>query len=132
MPAPARQEPPAATTNVPQPATVEQLLARFTTSDALMERELGRQLKLWVGIEPTAVPPGVMTSEPPEVELQMMARVTEAPAMETPKAPADLIPQPPRKPRASMALSFGLFVVGLGAALWVWTSHPGFFTGHVP
>lgn len=114
------------------PATVEQLLSEFAPSDGLNEREVNRMLKQATGIELSALPPGVETFLPPLVqELPPWQPAPEVIHIQAP-SPAPLEPRPPRNPRASLAITFLLLLLGLAATLAIWIWAPSFFSGHGP
>ena len=115
---------------VDAPATVEQLLERFSPSDGLSEREVSRQLKQAVGVELSALPPGVETLMPPAVMWSEEPHAM-APRVEQAMDPLPTYePRPPRRPRATMVLLTLLVLVGLGAVVATWVRAPGFFLGH--
>jgi hypothetical protein len=115
-----------------RPATVEQLLASFVPSDGLTEREISRNLKQSVGIELSALPPGVETLAPPAVVAsEPWQPAPEVAPVMTPPLPS-IDPQPPRRPRSAMAVTVVLMLLGLAATLAIWAKAPGFFTGHLP
>ena len=80
----------------------------------------------------SALPPGVETFEPPVVQESVM----EQPALEVIPVnalpPPSYEPRPPRNPRATLAVTFVLLLLGLGATLALWVKAPGFFSGHGP
>lgn len=118
-------------------ASVDDLLAQFTASEAMDEREVRGILKRTAGLEPTPPPPSTLAAddEPP---LAPGPRADARPdsALDAPSEPSHPAPPPlrplgpPRAPKASMALLFVLLALGIAGILAVWVTHPGFFTGH--
>jgi hypothetical protein len=109
-------------------ASVESLLEGFVAADRFDERAAALALKRSVGLD--ATPP------PPETRAHAVAPREEpamAPLMSPSPLPASVNDErrPPRAPRASRALMFGMLVLALGATVAVWVEHPGFFTGHL-
>jgi hypothetical protein len=115
-----------------RPATVEQLLEEFAPSDGLNEREVNRMLKQAVGVELSALPPGVETFEPPVARDPSLWHPAPEVIPVTAPTPPTFEPRPPRNPRASLAVTFVLLLLGLGATLAIWAKAPGFFSGHGP
>jgi hypothetical protein len=116
-----------------RPATVEQLLNEFAPSDGLSEREINRMLKQAVGVELSALPPGVETFAPPVAqEASLWQPAPEVILVNAPTPPSSFEPRPPRNPRASLAVTFVLLLLGLAATVAVWVQAPGFFSGRGP
>jgi hypothetical protein len=116
-----------------RPATVEQLLNEFALSDGLSEREINRMLKQAVGVELSALPPGVETLAPPVAQdASLWQPAPEVILVNAPIPPSSFEPRPPRNPRASLAVTFVLLLLGLAATVAVWVQAPGFFSGRGP
>jgi hypothetical protein len=90
-------------------------------------------LKQAVGVELSALPPGVETFAPPVAqEASLWQPAPEVILVNAPTPPSSFEPRPPRNPRASLAVTFVLLLLGLAATVAVWVQAPGFFSGRGP